>query len=171
MNLSFRTHWSKTMPAHLAGKPTYFVEKIIKGLKIYRNPINTLLNSYAENIKIDEYLSIEKFESLTPKLHTIRQDLKDRWQASNDIHFIINARTKDRFQFAPIIPCISTQTIEIMYPPMARFPVILIDGKRISKAAELTLADNDGFNCYADFTAWFNKDCTSKIIHWTDFKY
>jgi hypothetical protein len=49
----------------------------------------------------------------TPKIHTIRTDYPHKWKSGNKIHFVINNRTKNRFQFAPVIPCTRTQDIQI----------------------------------------------------------
>ena len=51
--------------------------------------------------------------NVKPKKHTIRKDEKDRWKVGNDIHFVINNRTKNRFQFAPITKVKSIQIIKI----------------------------------------------------------
>src|SRR5699024_2081987 len=48
-----------------------------------------------------------------PKIHTIRHDEKDRWKPGMKIHPIINNRTKNRFQFAPVVECQSVQKIKI----------------------------------------------------------
>lgn len=117
-----------------------------------------------------------------PKKHTIRKDEKNKWKKGNDIHFVINNRTKNRFQFAPVIPCTGTQKIEIKHlsilnHPIDIQPMVWIDGylfydpaigydKGIEK-----LAINDGFDSVANFFDWFSEDFTGKIIHWTNLKY
>ena len=157
MTLAFRTE--------IEGKPTYFPDKIIECLQI---PNSRLLR--------DLYIRFPNYElykgiDLKPKLHTIREDKSDRWKAGNNIHFVINNRTPKRFQFAPIVKCVSIQKIEIYYPALARFPVVLIDCKKLTTDKCVLLANNDGFDSLYQFFDWFNKDFTGKIIHWTNLKY
>ena len=182
MTLSFKTE--------INGVPTYFVEKIWKGFEISGFQIKEQNYEYG----LDFYnIGIQK-----PKLYTIREDKHNRWQAGNNIHFVINNRTPKRFQFAPVIPCIETQKIQIFWDEPYNYdkglwqtPIeividsnhslkpdlgdILIDSNskeilQTSKEAE-QLAINDGFESLKDFLLYFNKDFTGKIIHWTDFKY
>lgn len=111
-----------------------------------------------------------------PKIHTIRQDIKNKWKPGNKIHFVINNRTKNRYQFAPTIVCTSTQQIIIKYfyngkTEQFDLPTVLIDGKEKKGKQLLELANNDGFDTVEDFFAYFKTDFTGKIIHWTNFKY
>lgn len=106
-----------------------------------------------------------------PKLHTIREDSSNRWRAGMDIHFVINNRTKNRFQFAPVVNCVSIQNIEIKYFKTFVYPEVIIDGKMMSYLALGDVAINDGFDSVDDFFAYFNKDFKGKIIHWTDLRY
>lgn len=87
------------------------------------------------------------------------------------------------FRFAPRIPVVSTQKVQIRYwsEDCARvlidnkdFYAGYVNGVAIDKTYEdniLKLANNDGFDTVEDFFAYFNKDYTGKIIHWTDLKY
>lgn len=124
-----------------------------------------------------------------PKVTTIREDKLDRWKPGMDIHFVINNRTKNRFQFAPVMKCVSVQKIEIEWTDsgtlLGREARVYIDTtKQIGKYLEKekyhldgigrslkALAINDGFDSVEDFFAYFNKDFKGKIIHWTDLKY
>lgn len=142
----------------------------------------------------DFYLKMEKsglFElpfAPVPKLHTIRQDKNNRWKPGTMIDFFINARRKNMFRFAPRIPVVSVQKIQIVYekanPKDLDCVSVYIDDKlfyreydnRIPDSFEhyenmMQLAHNDGFENIVDFFNWFNKDFTGKIIHWTDLKY
>ena len=107
------------------------------------------------------------------KLHTIRVDESNRWKTGMDIHFVINNRTPQRFQFAPVVKCTGDQKIEILYSfpdnLLSAFPRVFVDGVWLPDATQLAI--NDGFNSVEDFFAWFNKDFTGKIIHWTDLRY
>lgn len=162
------------------GEPTYFIEKIWASLF----PI--------ENIEIDVWLkkmqecsgrgfgfgkpTVQKFiGDVKPKRHTMRADKKNRWKAGNKIHPVINNRSKNYFQFAPVLECKSTQVIEIEY--YDGNPIVVIDSKHyynqllgIDHGISL-LASNDGFESVKDFFNWFSDDFEGKIIHWTDLKY
>lgn len=152
----------------LNGKPTYFVEKI-------QRSISKNLHNPHIDIKSEWFNSFIYFK-VNPKLHTIREDKKDRWKPGTMIDFFINTRTKDMFRFAPRIPVLSTQEIEIIhhskkYLKDDAFPGVYIDGNLMRYADVAKLSQNDGFDTVEDFFAYFNKDYTGKIIHWTDFRY
>lgn len=185
MTLSFSEKWSKKM-GELAGKPTFFLSKIWEDLEC------DYPEEYIEYV--DAYMS--KFGgqgwdvgSPFPKTHTIREDGNNRWKAGNDIHFVINSRTKDRFQFAPVIKCVSVQTIEIIGAQTIYncatgkekhlIKEVIVDGKYLSLHEIQLLAYSDGFPTVRDFFNFFKVDTgnpfnhkfVGKIIHWTDKKY
>lgn len=165
MTLSFSTT--------VNGKPNYFIEKIWA----------TLVNT--DQIAISDYHNYrfdfnEKFgrdwdEWDWPmsgegfKRHTIREDKNDRWGAGRLIHPVIKpkGRFSAGFQFAPVIKCVSVQEVEINSDECSVF----IDGGLVANETVYELATNDGFETIADFFAYFNKDFTGKVIHWTDLKY
>ena len=183
MTLSFQTKWPERM-GELAGQPNYFIEKIWSGLKFDDPREWSILHScYLRECKLktgkewgNEHPNIAR--SYHPKLHTIRKDSGNRWKPGMDIHFVINNRTKNRFQFAPIIPCESIQKIEIRHE--SRWKGVLINGWPFYEENELyytqreamnTLALNDGFPTVEAFFDYFNEDFEGKLIHWTDLKY
>lgn len=151
------------------GKPNYFIEKIWKALILYnlssRGFVEFCYQPYFK--KFGE--TVPMSATLFPKLHTIRLDPHIRWKPGMDIHPVINNRTANRFQFAPVIKCVGVQEIEIKYTGM--IVTVFIDGKDRHTDIVTKLAINDGFENIADFFAYFNKDFTGKIIHWTDLKY
>lgn len=121
------------------------------------------------------------------KIHTIREDKKDRWQPGTNIDFFINVRKKTMFRFAPVLPVVSTQKIEINYysnnnpiftseiSKIAKeyyneVEVVVDDNKLTFKEVEL-LALNDGFDNCNDFFTYFNNDFIGKLIHWTEKRY
>ncbi len=190
MNLSFSTKWSTQMNA-LAGKPTHFVEKIWAGLLLNEELLNMPSNEaleylYACEKNIHGWVEPVDFIEV-PKLTTIREDIHDRWKAGNKIHFVINNRTKDRFQFAPVLRVKSVQKIEIFnytnssksliqYSALEndctyRIYSVLIDGKQLRSEQVDRLAINDGFPSVEAFFNFFDKDFSGKIIHWTDLRY
>lgn len=168
-----------------AGQPTNFIEKVWSGL--YHEGMFGPL----ERISFDEEYK-GKFgrfwdswytpETTLPKLHTLREDPNDRWYAGRGIQFAINPQSKNYFQFAPTIPCVSVQPIQIKemlmtssshcYPTKNdRIMVIEVDGIRLKRTQIEELAINDGFESAEQLFAWFNKDWEGKIIHWTDLRY
>lgn len=174
----------------LNGKPTYFVEKIWKGLS---NEFILKTSGYPSEVYPKEYLEclqkdLVNFEDKRSKLHTIREDTKDRWKAGNKIDFFINCRQKHMFRFAPVLPVVSVQKIEIKWFDLfgKKMVRVFIDDKSFACVKYMpvlngvclgvtgnieALAQNDGFDTIADFFAYFDKDFTGKIIHWTDLKY
>lgn len=159
----------------IKGKPNHFVEKIwagliseIKGISINDYEIYSKSHMNKFGTEMSEYVGV----FIDPKIHTIRADNKDRWKAGNNIHSVINNRTKNRFQFAPVVPCVSAQKIKITYlMGCGDYPSVKIDGHILKYNKIEQLAKNDGFDSVEDFFAWFDWDFEGKIIHWTNFKY
>lgn len=151
MTLSFKTQ--------INGVSNYFVEKILSGIE----PLSL-------RHELPEVVDYNVFTKCPAKIHTIREDKKDRWKAGNKIHFVINNRTKNRLQFAPVLPCVSTQKIIIEYSAFFP-PLVAVDGRKLNRWEIKELAINDGFDSVEDFFSWFNEDFTGKIIHWTDCLY
>jgi hypothetical protein len=104
------------------------------------------------------------------KVHTIREDKKDRWKEGNLIHFATGVRTP-KMNIFRTQRCEGIQKIKIVWRDGALYPEIDIDGRRISINEQHTLARNDGFEKPNDFYDWFNTNFEGKIIHWTTFKY
>lgn len=145
---------------------TFFVEKIIAGFKGFNNYNEILeLNGYG----IDNFID----NNFTPKIHTIRNDYSNRWKKGNKIHFVINNRTPKRFQFMPVIKCVSTQ--EVWIQPYSKRVLVYNEPTSCWRELKLedieTLSKNDGFKTVGDFWNYFNSEFAGKIIHWTDFRY
>lgn len=151
----------------LNGKPTKFVEKILIGIDKHLGIYHTepFLLEYKKRFDINTSVNINS------KIHTIREDKKDRWQVGKLIHFYINNRTKNAFQFAPVLPVVSVQKIEIIHTEYLNDLIINIDGKKLNESEMQQLAYNDGFDNLYKFIAYFNEDFTGKIIHWTEKRY
>jgi len=176
MNLSFKEYWPDNTP-------TWFVDKILFGLlkdKIINADWHLSMMLKYKN-KFKRSLICNEKKKILPKITSIREDKTNRWKLGNNIHFIINNRTPNRFQFAPVVKLVSTQKIEINYidKPFKEVDVY-IDWRFIySTYTDIYLhsnlmhqiAINDGFDSIEQFFNWFNKDFTGKIIHWTDLKY
>lgn len=156
------------------GSKTCFVRKIWDGLHAIVPDYDSEKLFYAQK-------HFEKFNQpwdglnrdiQFPKIHTIRHDVHDRWKPGMKIHAVIFNRSKQQFQFAPVLVCKSTQRIEIIY--YDTFPVcveVKVDGLSLTRSEILTLAINDGFAGIVSFWNFFNKSFSGKIIHWTECKY
>ncbi len=160
------------------GKPTYFVEKIWKSLFPFMIPIEEwfpLIKECEKRQLIPKgSCAGECLKDVKPKFHTIRDDANDRWHKDVMIDFYINCRQKNMFQFAPRIPVVSTQEVEIVYDKVFGknlYPDVFIDNVRLHPMKLDELAQNDGFDTIEDFFEYFNKDYKGKIIHWTDLRY
>lgn len=167
----------------LNGKPTYFVEKILLGID------KNLGIHHTENylLSFNKKFMSKPPVNLSSKIHTIREDKKDRWKRGAMIDFFINTRTKDMFRFAPRVKVVSVQKIEITYfdeqnpkftAQLSKIAAeyyneveVVVDNEVLNAKAINELVKNDGFVTPEDFFEWFNKDFTGKIIHWTDKKY
>ena len=160
MTLSFKTE--------VEGVPTYFVEKVLKGIMGNSDPMDPNIKAAYEKGHID----IASYACSMPKVHTIREDRSDRWRPGKKIHFVINNRSAHRLQFAPERRCISVQRIKIN-ASMQFVSVEKKDGdwKILSPFQLRQLAVNDGFDNVKDFWKWFNNDFEGKRIHWTHLSY
>jgi hypothetical protein len=112
------------------------------------------------------------------KLHTIREDKTNRWKEGMKIDFFINMYRKEMFRFAPVLPVVSVQKVEIKWitskntnPYWYKDASVSIDNRFLSTKDCEELAQNDGFDTVEDFFAYFNEGFKGKIIHWTDKKY
>ena len=169
---------------HINGEPTYFPEKIWSGLR------HLEVGSELANYLRSRYSCEKSILDFEPKLHTIRKDEKDRWKVGAKIHMVINNRTKDRLQFAPVLEVKSMQKIKIARSVKGNHTevAVYIDDKQFGTATFLAdspmsysdelrvLAFNDGFDALnstlkLSFFQWFSEDFEGKIIHWTELKY
>lgn len=177
MNLGFSTHWGERM-GELAGSPTFFVEKIWYSFccfeddtKGWIHPIGEQIEAWSKLLDVDERFNFKPVRK--PKEHTIRRDEKDRWEVGSLIHFIIGSRTKDRFQFAPVLKVKTIQRITISRPFKLSVPLgkmwahITVDGRLLNEEEMNELAVNDGFTDLQEFFLWFNERFEGKIISWT----
>lgn len=172
MILAFSTHFPKDKGS-LSGKETLFPHKIWKA--ILSNDIIVFREDYSHQIIPDHYaLFAEQFGSLSkmallPKLHTIRGNKKGKYKKDCKLHPSVFVRTKEQFQFAPTIRCISTQKLEISYRHGQMY--ISVDDRFLDFKEAVLLAKNDGFDSLTDFLLYFDDDFTGEIIHWTPLKY
>jgi len=215
MILPFSQFWKKDMD-ELSGQKNYFVEKILKGLPDNDKDFYPEICSHCgwkgmSSIHLSGrcskcgYFSLRYYHefpplgdngyythlNVSPKLHTIRHDPHNRWKPGMKIHPRINNRTKNSFQFAPTLECVSVQKVEIkaykstikpmLHHSLFLFPEehlyqcfkVCIDGKSMSLYDVNQLALNDGFPSVEAFFRWFNEDTKpgTVIVHWTDKTY
>jgi len=105
------------------------------------------------------------------KIHTIREDRKNRWIRGKTIHFATGVRTKNQNTFYSNL-CRGTQEIKIYWRGNTVYPVaIFIDKKVLTLDETERLAINDGFKTVDEFYKWFDSDFKGKIIHWTELRY
>ena len=107
------------------------------------------------------------------KIHTIREDIHNRWGVGTKIHFCTGIRTKKYNQFR-IGECVSTQKIEFVWNQEG--VKVFIDGEDVTTKKDIfdKLAKNDGFadrNAFFEWEAWNRKYFKGKILHWTKLKY
>lgn len=161
----------------LNGKPTYFVEKIHKGFRLMELNMKAGIDPRIHYPPDYNYVAKDK---LTHKIHTIREDKKERWKPGTKIDFFINCRQKDMFRFAPVLHVVSVQKVEVkwfgkslvkVYIDGIIFGWVKIEVEIHATGDILQLAQYDGFDSIEDFFAYFDKDFTGKLIHWTDLKY
>lgn len=162
----------------LNGKPTYFVEKILRGL-IANNLISTQdFSYYMSPMPLVRYpkaygFIFDRTIDHKPKIHTIREDKNNRWKRGVLIDFFINCRQPNMFRFAPTIAVLSVQDFEITWSRVNNSEgyAIKIDKKYLDANQIYELAHNDGFDTVDDFFEYFNENFQGKIIHWTDKRY
>ncbi len=137
----------------------------------------------AQVIRFDDYLMfwiehIKKFDvkwdrpntgSWKLKRHTIRAG--KRWRPGMMIDFWINMRTKDQFRFAPRVPVVSVQDIEIKHGFAKSHRQVIVNTWIMPNDEVEELAINDGFPDLESFFKWFDSDFEGQIIHWSDLKY
>jgi len=184
MNLGFKRHFKD-------GTPTLFVEKIWTGWPVaFVDGIHDDIQSNYEKVYYEKFGYPDKPLMPYQKIHSIRLDRANRWKIGNKIHFVVGLRTKDRFQFAPILKVKTIQKIEIkhytgiiqvkiddklseVYHHGALDSIYEINGfLNLDKhEPESCFWKNDGFDSIEQFFEWFSEDFTGKLIHWTDKTY
>lgn len=177
MNLSF----SQVFPIDkelIGGTKTNFVGKILSNfgsmeiVPFYDRYVNNHLQTEDERMKLDDVIMNEP-----SKKHTIRGSV-GRWKRGMKIHFQIwtGKPYKDpAFNFAPILLCSGTESIEIKRIENAEEErsefTVKVNDRLLSVNEIEVLALNDGFNNSKDFFMYFDEDFTGEIIHWTGIRY
>lgn len=113
------------------------------------------------------------------KIHTLREDPKNRWHAGRNIQMATGVRSK-KYACFRADDCLSTQILYFMYNPESNHLTVSLEGGApFTDVVKHQLAINDGFPDYEAFVDWFAPILLKepffskefKLIHWTDFKY
>lgn len=119
------------------------------------------------------------------KIHTIREDSKDRWQPGMQIHMATGVRTKRYECFCDAHKVVSVRRVR-MYISNRGCVMVFVNSADLAGAWEQLdrdtiskLAIQDGFGSLDDFELWFyplvkhsvDEKFEGKIIHWTDYRY
>lgn len=110
------------------------------------------------------------------KIHSIRDDIFDRWKPGNTIHMCTGLRTK-KLNIFLIKPCISVQKIVIdtYHEGICVLNYTHVIRHHWLEPTEIQiLIRNDGFKRSSDFWEWFRSDLKlvpKKLIHWTHLTY
>ncbi len=105
------------------------------------------------------------------KIHTIREDAKNRWQEGMIMHMATGVRTKNYNQFKAAT-LRQIQQIEIIRTSdYLDDTVVKVDGRILSFDETRQLAYNDGFEHIVEFWLFFKEGFTGKILHWTRLEY
>lgn len=161
MQIAYQQTFPDNKPL-IAGKPTHFVEKIVKHyMKAEMFGANHLPFDF-------DFRACAK---ALPKVHQILTDKENVFRPNSPIIHIIKGAHSAIAQFAPRAKVVSTQTIEISHLDDGdRY--IWIDGSVLLNQRQMEmLAINEGFYSLADFFAYYNEDFKGKLVHWTDLKY
>jgi hypothetical protein len=149
------------------GKETYFAEKIWANKLWTKEENDQFYSSTRNKLIIHTILDMDYALKCTPKIHTIRADVKNRWKVGAKIHAVYHNRQKNQIQFAPVFECKGIQKIEISNYGLS----IRIDDFLVPLGEINILTKNDGFDNVNEFLSFFENGFTGKIIHFTDLKY
>lgn len=145
--------------------PTEFPEKIIEGLEKSQLISKDQSAQFRSDLFNKHPLKTDLPFIIGCKLHTIRLDPKNRWKVGTKIHFVINNRQKNRYQFAPVFEV--KHIYDITINPNTRR--IFLNSKELDPDTQNDLINNDGFyGCHNAFWSYFNELFTGKLIQWVD---
>lgn len=178
MILNFKTQ-------HKDGSPTYFIDKISEtfdflgneeSVRIFNSAWGKLFGDGDEELDLlfKRWINLPELIYVHQKIHSLREDIHDRWQIGTKIHFYIWARTKRAVCFG--IGEVKAIQYAVINAKLQRI-YILEQKDGLGHARELLGVDlatfvlNDGFESLEQFWDYFSESKTYKIIHWTSFKY
>lgn len=100
------------------------------------------------------------------KVHTIRAG--QRWRAGDIAHFCARAQQPDCYEFWPARPVQLVQEFELTATE------VRLDGRPLTPAQLLALAQADGFNTATELLAFFvdkPRPFQGQLVHWTELRY
>ena len=132
------------------------------------NPLTGKPTGFVKKIAVDK-----------TKIHTLREDLPNRWKAGVKIHCSINIRRPNQKTFFETV-CTGYQRVTMKTDNVNIF--IYVDGRLLRGTEVVKFYQNDGFKTFDEFSSWFMPLCQKaqaetnqllkrKLIHWTDFRY
>lgn len=105
------------------------------------------------------------------KIHTMREDVHNRWRVGMKMTLAHGVRTKVYDPFLEVDACPLIQEVYIKYSGKCATPEIFIDGRKAGMLEMIMLATNDGFDNFDDFLDYFCETKVYRLLHWTDYKY
>lgn len=134
------------------GSPTYFVDKISETFdfldneelqNIWDSAWGKFFGKEELNLLFKRWSDLTELPEVHQKLHSLREDIHDRWQIGAKLQRVYILDQKDGMGHAR----------ELLGVDLATFVL------------------NDGFDSLEQFWNYFTENKTLKIIHWTNFKY
>lgn len=112
------------------------------------------------------------------KVHTIREDKKDRWREGMTMHMYTGGRFSKEYHEFYKKECICVQPVIMTYY-VGRLEVSIGDTYLFEWPERNEMAISDGFENWEEFEKWWipivdaspKKVFQGKVIHWTDLKY
>lgn len=174
--LGFSRYFPKKYPI----SETFFQERILTGL------INNGFDVPEKYLADNPYLNRNLVGNIAPKIHTARSVGAAKRKVGDKIHFTVNPRTEDSYQFAPVVTITRVDVMEVICRKIKQgteeFDVLLngellglacVNGgivTRINPELE-AFVKNDGFTKKELFFKWFNDSGIYELISWTDHWY
>lgn len=112
------------------------------------------------------------------KIHTVRDDKKNRWKSGMKIHFRTPRFSKNNYQFKEGV-CVSTQRVLMTYEYNDLIMISIGSETLHTYQERLEFAKNDGFKDWDSFFNWFypiikaapDQTYRGTLIHWTNKRY
>lgn len=154
--------FSRVFPSYhpKAGQPTYFVEKILRGVHDDEHLIQLQKNyEVLRSMNFNEVLNLESIGTFTPKHHTIRGG--HRWKVGDWFSPRVwsgKPYNSKMIQFAPDIEIKKVWNFVLMTKEdedLGNVVLMLIDNELVSTHNYKLIAANDGFIDVADYVYWF----------------
>jgi len=156
----------------------YGIEYLMPELPPHYAPHASCIERYYENQFAERFAQVwTGWGPVQPKLHTIREDKQGRWKPGMMIHPVLFNRSKNQFQFAPVLICKGVQRIFMTPSRLDGFFEVTVGNTELTPIQIHGLALNDGFDTASEMERYFFPDRTEHtewsgwIIHWSNLKY